>query len=46
MADRIPDNEFVIFGHSSHLTILEKEADAYLGVIRHFVDRKAATGDR
>lgn len=39
MADRIPDNEFVIFGNSSHLTILEKEADSYLAVIREFVRR-------
>ncbi len=42
MAERIPDNEFVIFGNSSHLTILEKEADAYLAVIRSFVDRAVA----
>src|SRR5262245_60545315 len=39
MADRIPDNEFLIFGNSSHVIILEKEADAYLGAIRNFVDR-------
>lgn len=45
LADRIPDNEFVIFGNSSHLTILEKEADAYLAVIRDFVDR-VRTGRR
>jgi proline-specific peptidase len=42
MADRIPDNEFVIFGHSSHLTILEKEAESYLAVIRRFVERAGA----
>jgi proline iminopeptidase len=39
MADRIPDNEFIIFGNSSHLIILEKEADAYLGLIKNFIDR-------
>ena len=35
----IPDNEYVIFGHSSHCVILEKEAGAYLGVIRDFIQR-------
>ncbi|MGH9302822.1 MAG: proline iminopeptidase-family hydrolase [Acidimicrobiales bacterium] len=40
LADGIPDNEFVIFGNSSHLTILEKEADVYLGVIRDFLRRR------
>ena len=35
------DNEFVIFGNSSHCTILEKEADAYLAVMRDFVRRKS-----
>ena len=39
MAERIPDNELVIFGNSSHLTLLEREADAYLAAIRSFVDR-------
>jgi proline-specific peptidase len=39
MADRIPDNELVIFGNSSHLTILEKEGDAYLDVIGGFLRR-------
>jgi proline iminopeptidase len=42
MADRIPDNEFVIFGNSSHIVILEKEADAYLGVIGNFLTRVQA----
>ena len=42
MADRIPDNEFVIFGNSSHVTILEKEGDAYLAVVRDFVRRVSA----
>ena len=38
----IPDNEFVIFGNSSHCTILEKEADVYLDVIRSFLRRRGA----
>jgi L-proline amide hydrolase len=42
MAERIPDNEFVIFGNSSHCVILEKEADAYLGVIKDFIQRVIA----
>jgi proline iminopeptidase len=41
LADRIPDSEYVIFGQSSHLTITEKEADAYLAVIRDFLRRRA-----
>jgi proline iminopeptidase len=40
LADGIPDNEFVIFGNSSHLTILEKEADVYLDVISSFLRRR------
>jgi proline iminopeptidase len=40
LADGIPDNEYVIFGNSSHLTILEKEADLYLAVIRDFLERR------
>ena len=42
LADGIPDNEFVIFGNSSHVTILEKEGDAYLAVVRDFVRRVGA----
>jgi proline iminopeptidase len=42
LAEAIPDNEFVIFGNSSHVTILEKEGDAYLAVIRDFVRRTSA----
>ena len=42
LADGIPDNEFVIFGNSSHCTILEKEADVYLDVIRSFLTRRGA----
>ena len=37
LANGIADNEFVVFGNSSHLTILEKEADLYLAVIRDFL---------
>jgi proline iminopeptidase len=40
LAERIPDNEYVVFGNSSHLTILEKEADLYLAVIRDFLERR------
>lgn len=40
LADGIPDNEFAIFGNSSHCTILEKEADLYLDVIRSFLRRR------
>ena len=39
LADGIADSEFVILGNASHLTILEKEADLYLAVIRDFLDR-------
>ena len=42
LAEGIADNEFVIFGNSSHCTILEKEADAYLAVMRDFVHRVGA----
>jgi proline iminopeptidase len=45
LADGIPDNEFVIFGNSSHCIIVEKESDAYLGVVRDFVARVSARGD-
>jgi pimeloyl-ACP methyl ester carboxylesterase len=40
LADGIPDTEFVVFGNSSHMTILEKEAEAYLAVIRDFLARR------
>ena len=39
LADGIPDNEFLIFGNSSQITILEKEADLYLDAIRGFLRR-------
>lgn len=40
IAEGIADTEYVIFGNSSHLIILEKEADAYLAAIRDFIARK------
>jgi proline iminopeptidase len=40
LADGIPDNEFLIFGNSSHVILKEKEADAYMGVVRDFVRRR------
>lgn len=40
LAEGIADTEFVIFGSSSHLTILEKEADLYLATIRDFLVRR------
>jgi pimeloyl-ACP methyl ester carboxylesterase len=43
IATGIPDAEFVIFGHSSHLVLLERERDAYLAVVRDFVTRAART---
>jgi proline iminopeptidase len=40
LAEGIADNEFVIFGNASHVTIQEKEADLYLACIRDFLDRR------
>lgn len=40
LADGIADNEFVIFGNASHVTIHEKEADLYLACIRDFLARR------
>jgi proline iminopeptidase len=40
LADGIADNEFVVFGNASHITILEKEADLYLACIRDFLARR------
>jgi proline iminopeptidase len=39
LADAIRDNVFVIFGNSSHCTIVEKEGDTYLAVVKDFVRR-------
>jgi proline iminopeptidase len=40
LADGIADNEFVVFGNASHVTIHEKEADLYLACIRDFLARR------
>jgi proline iminopeptidase len=40
LATGISDNEFVVFGNSSHMVILEKEAETYLAVIRDFLQRR------
>jgi proline iminopeptidase len=40
LAEGIADNEFVVFGNSSHMTILEKEAELYLATIRDFLARR------
>ena len=44
LADGIADNEFVVFGNASHLTILEKEAELYLACIRDFLARRVPSG--
>jgi pimeloyl-ACP methyl ester carboxylesterase len=41
LAERIPDNEYVIFGNSSHMLLKEKEADAYLAVVKSFIHRRS-----
>ncbi len=46
LADGIADNEFVVFGNSSHITILEKEAELYLAAIRDFLERRVGAGMR
>ena len=38
LAEGIPDNEYVVFGNSSHLTILEKEAEARILKSRLYCD--------
>lgn len=40
LAEGITDNEFVVFGNASHLTILEKEAELYLACLRDFLERR------
>ena len=42
LACRLPDNEFVIFGNSSHLPFLEGDANSYLAVVRDFVRRHSS----
>ena len=39
LANGIPDNEFVIFGNSSHVNMLEREAELYLAAIDNFINR-------
>ena len=39
MAERIPGNEFVVFGNSSHLPFRERDRGAYLDVVRGFLAR-------
>jgi proline iminopeptidase len=41
MAERIPVNEFVVLGNSSHLPFRERDAGAYLDVVAGFVRRAA-----
>jgi proline-specific peptidase len=43
LADGIRDNEYVIFGNSSHLPWLENEAALYLAVLRDFIRRHPVT---
>jgi proline iminopeptidase len=43
LAAGIQDNEFLIFGNSSHFIILEKEAELYLGAIANFLSRHIGT---
>jgi len=42
IADRVPNNEFVIFGNSSHVITEEKECELYLATIKNFVERHSA----
>jgi hypothetical protein len=44
VADRIPDGEFIIFGHSCHLTMVYEDGDAYLDVSGVPFYRRAQTG--
>ena len=41
LADAIPDNEFVIFGNSSHMNMYEREANLYFAAIDDFLRRHA-----
>lgn len=43
VAEGIPGAEFVIFGHSSHLVLMEREAGPYMDVIRGFLNRVYAS---
>lgn len=44
VAEGIPGAEFVIFGQSSHLVLLEREAGPYMDVIRGFLKRVYSPG--
>ena len=44
LANGICQSEFVVFGHSGHLTFLERDVDSYLAVIRDFVRRHSTLG--
>jgi proline-specific peptidase len=46
LASGIRDNEYVVFGNASHLTILEKESDLYLACIRNFLERRLGLSRR
>lgn len=39
IADRVADNEFVIFGNAAHALLAEKDADLYLAVVKDFIRR-------
>jgi len=39
LAEEIPNNEFVIFGNSSHFITHEKESELYIAVIENFLKR-------
>lgn len=39
LASGIPDNEFVIFGNSSHVNTLERESELFLATIDNFIRR-------
>ena len=39
LASEIPDNQFVVFGNSSHFMTHEKEVDLYLAVMERFLTR-------
>jgi len=39
LAESIADVEFALFGQSSHVIMLEKEADLYFAVVKNFVER-------
>jgi proline iminopeptidase len=41
LADGLPDNNWIVFGHGSHETVNERGADDYLALIAGFVTRVA-----